>query len=168
MKTWDEVCKEALAMYLHSDRYAYFYGAKGQILTDDVMSALIASEKAYFSRYSEEEMKQIRDYSRGKIGYDCSGFVGHLVGCMTYSTALYTMCEHKTTDVYQGPAGSLLYYSGGPVGRHIAIDIGLGFYLHMGREKHSVEMGRFKENLIGWTGSGQLTKYVNYEGADNR
>ena len=46
--TYYEVIKKALNMFYHRDEYAYFYGAKGQVLTDEVMNTLISLEPEYF------------------------------------------------------------------------------------------------------------------------
>lgn len=163
MKTWDEVIKDALAIHLHKDKYAYFYGAKGQVLTDSVMEALWQAEPAYFKRYSAAQKKAIFDYSRGKIGYDCSGFVGAVTGCMMYSGAQWDKCTVRSTNLAKGPAGSLLYKPS-----HVALDIGYGYFLHFPSEMHSCELGRIKENTVPWTGTGMLTGYIDYTGATNR
>ena len=76
--TYYEVIKKALNMLYHRDEYAYFYGAKGQILTDEVMNTLISLEPAYFSKYTTQELSAYKAFSRGKIGYDCSGFVSEI------------------------------------------------------------------------------------------
>ena len=163
MKTWDEVIKDALSIHLHKDKYAYFYGAKGQVLTDSVMEAFWQAEPAYFKRYSAAQKKAIFDYSRGKIGYDCSGFVGAVTGCMMYSGAQWDKCTARSTNLANGPAGSLLYKPG-----HVALDIGYGYYLHFPSEMHSCELGRIKENTVPWTGTGMLTGYIDYTGSTNR
>lgn len=159
---WDDAIKTALDMLEHADKYAYFYGAKGAELTDYVMNYLWNSEPVYFSRYNEQQKKEIFDYSRGKIGFDCSGFVGKCVDDMTWSRGIWDHCYDKKVDVFQGVAGSIVYRTG-----HIGIDIGYGFYLNMGRELHSVELGRFKEHIISWEGCGKHYN-IDYTGANNR
>lgn len=162
MKTWDEIIKKALEMFLHSDTYAYFYGAKGQVLTDNLMEYLWNTEPEYFKKYTDADKKRIFAYSRGKIGYDCSGFIGYLFGDMTWSAGIWEHCYDKTDNVYEGVAGSVVYKPG-----HIGVDIGYGYYLHMPSEMHSVCLGRFKENTVDWKGSGKH-RYIVYTGADNR
>lgn len=159
---WDDVIKEALEMFLHSTNYAYFYGAKGVILTDITMNYLWNAEPAYFSKYDEAMKKRIFNYSRGKIGFDCSGFVGKLVKDMTWSGGIWEHCYDKKTNLYLGDAGSIVYKPG-----HIGIDIGYGYYLHMPSELHSVELGRFLENTVDWRGCGKHDN-VDYTGANNR
>lgn len=162
MKSWRDVIKEGLAMHVHADQYAYFYGAKGQKLTDSVMEALWQAEPEYFKRYDEKQKKAIFKYSRNKIGYDCSGFIGKITGCNTYSGAIWSRCSKKSKNLYLGPAGSILWKPG-----HVALDIGLGFGIEMGAEGHSVEMFRISENLNRFEGTGQLVTYIDYTGADN-
>lgn len=163
MKTWDEVVKAALEIHLHKDQYAYFYGAKGQVLTDAVMNALWNAEPKYFKKYTAAQKKAIFDYSRGKIGLDCSGFTARVTGCNTWSGEQWNRCTNKKTDLALGPAGSLLYFPG-----HVGLDIGYGYYLHFPSEGKSCELGRFKENTCPWTGTGMLTGYIDYNGATNR
>lgn len=160
MKKWDEVIKEGLYMYVHKEGYAYFYGAKGQVLTENVMNALISAEPKYFARYNDQQLQNIKNYSRGKIGFDCSGFVGKLTGCNTYSGAQFEQCKNKT-DLVHGLAGNLVWKPG-----HIGIDIGYGYFLDMPCEGQSVRLGKLSESTFQQSGS--LVNYVNYEGANNR
>lgn len=162
MKTWRDVIKEGLSMHVHADQYAYWYGAKGEKLTDQVMLSLVQQEPAYFSRYSEAELKRLMKWSKNRIGFDCSGFIGKITGCNTYSGAIWSRCSKKSKNLYEGPAGSILWKPG-----HVALDIGLGFGIEMGAEGHSVEMFRISENLNRFEGTGQLVTYIDYTGADN-
>lgn len=161
-KTWDEAVKTALEIYLHRDNYAYFYGAKGQVLTDDLMTYLWNAEPKYFAKYNETDRKRIFNYSRGKIGGDCSWFVGKCIGDMTWSGGIWSKCYDINPDVFKGVAGSVVYKPG-----HIGIDIGYGFYLHTPSELHTVELGRFKEWTVDWNWCGKHS-YIDYNGADNR
>lgn len=161
MKKYDEAIKKALEMHTHKDQYCYFFGAKGQVMTDQTMDALIKAEPAYFSKYSAKQLQDIKNFSRGKIGFDCSGFVKYITGCSAwYSAAQWAQCTNKTSDLAQGVAGSILYKTG-----HIGIDIGWGFFVHVPVEGQSVEIGRIKE--YNWTGSGQIN-CLDYTGADGR
>jgi len=51
-KSWFQVVKDAIQMYKDRDKYAYFYGAKGQVLTKKVMENLWNAEPGYFKKYS--------------------------------------------------------------------------------------------------------------------
>ena len=163
MKTWDQVIKDGLYYLLHADRFAYFYGAKGTYLSESAMQALWDAEPSYFRKYSEADKKYIFDYSRGKIGYDCSGFIAKLTGCNTYSGAIWSRCTDKTLNPFEGPAGSILWKPG-----HVGLDIGYGYYIAFNSEGHSCQLGRISENVIKWEGSGKLSGYIDYEGATNR
>lgn len=161
--TYYDVVKKALTMFYHADEYAYFYGAKGQKLTDDTMNALIAAEPAYFGKYTTTEIEQIKKYSRGKIGYDCSGFVSAVVGYDNYSTGHYHDGAVKTTPLL-GTEGNGLYTTFGGKGRHVGIDIGYGFFLHMPKERHTIELGRIAE--YSWEHSFHFVN-IDYTGATN-
>lgn len=166
--TWAQACKNAIEMVRNSNKYAYFYGAKGQVLTDAVMEALWRAEPAYFSQYNAEQKKQIFNYSRGKIGYDCSGFVCAILkgtGVSTYSLGLWSMCV-KNRSIAEGKAGSILIVGadGSPRGRHVGFDLGLGYYVHMGKEMQTIRLERFAEKKFIWEQSGEIS-CINYAGA---
>ena len=160
MKTWDQAIKQALYMYVHRNQYAYFYGAKGQVLTDGVMNALIDAYPQHFGQYTMDELNVIKDFSRGKIGFDCSGFVEYCTGTPGSSAMQIHNCHNVTSDLVKGPAGSLLYKQG-----HIGLDVGFGMYVHMPHEGDSIIFGKILE--YNWTQTGQ-SNYLNYEGSDNR
>ena len=159
--TYYDVIKNAMQMYNDRYNYAYFYGAKGQRLTNAVMDALIAAEPKYFSRYSTNEIATIKNYSLNKIGYDCSGFINAITGQSNYSTGYFVECPIKTTP-RDGVEGSCLYTTFKGSGRHIGIDIGKGFFLHMAKEGQSVTFGKISNYV--WEKSGQI-KNINYKGA---
>lgn len=169
-KSWFQVCKDAIQMYLDRDKYAYFYGAKGQKLTKSTMDYLWAAEPEHFKKYTPAEREQIYKNSIGKIGYDCSGFVNKVTGETGYSIEIYNKRTVETT-ITDGLAGQFLFTTWGGKGRHIGIDIGLGFQLDMGwestdlnvaKKKDSVRLARVKD--VEWEHSFQ-TAAVNYNGA---
>ena len=159
--TYYNVIQNAMKMFYERHKYAYFYGAKGQRLTDETMDALISAEKKYFSRYSTAELAQIKNYSRGKIGYDCSGFLSAITGQSNYSTGFYAESLNKTNPTL-GTEGNLLYTTFGGTGRHIGLDIGYGYFLHMRKERNTVEFGKVSD--YAWEKSGQI-RGVSYTGA---
>ena len=159
--TYYDVIKNAMNMYNDRHKYAYFYGAKGQRLTNNVMDSLIAAEPKYFSRYSTNEIATIKNFSLGKIGFDCSGFINAITGQYNYSTGYFEDCPVKTTPK-DGVEGSCLYTTFGGTGRHIGIDIGKGFFLHMAKEGQSITFGKISDYT--WEKSGQI-KNVDYKGA---
>ena len=64
-----------------------------------------------------------------------------------------------------GVAGSILYTTFGGTGRHIAIDIGYGYFLHSPSEGHTIELGKILD--YPWDISGQ-SNCVDYSGDNNR
>lgn len=159
MRTWDEAIKIGLDIYNNREKYCYFYGAKGQTMTDTTMDALIAAQPTYFSKYTMQQIEDIKNYSRGKIGLDCSGFTGKCIGNMTYSGAQIENCGTYET-LAGGPAGSLLYKPG-----HIGLDIGYGYFLHFPIEGRTCELSKISN--YDWQKSGQ-SKAIDYSGADAR
>ena len=157
---WYDAIKKGLQILQHKDEYAYFYGAKGKVLTDDYMNSLINFYKDYFKKYSKEQLKEIKNFSRGKIGFDCSGFLGHCIGDNSYSGAQIEHCVKTTDDKFAGVAGSVLWKPG-----HVGLDIGYGFFLHFPVQGESCTLGRIKE--FDWKKSGE-SRFVNYKGADAR
>lgn len=164
-RTWDRAIKNGLLAYVNRENYAYFYGAKGEVLTDEVMDRLWKEYPSYFSQYTLSEKKRIYNYSRGKIGYDCSGFTGYVcTGDKSYSTAQMENCNYVTTPPL-GVAGSILYSTFNNTGRHCGIDIGYGYFLHMPKEMSTIELGRIAD--FNWEVSGE-SKFIDYTGATNR
>ena len=161
---WADVIGNALAIFQQRDNYCYFYGAKGQILTDDVMTALIAAEPSYFAQYSKTKLQEIIDWSKGKVGIDCSGFINLCCHQVNWSTGYWQESLNKTTPRL-GTWGNLLYTTHGGKGRHVGLDVGEGKFLHSPKEMRSIELGLIKE--YDWEGSGQI-KGVNYLLAGNK
>lgn len=163
---WNDAIKKAWKMFEEKDKYAYFYGAKGQVLTDAVMDRLWEQNASYFKKYTAKQKKDIYNYSRGKIGLDCSGFVCWVFEIpQMYSTGLYEQCPIKTT-VANGVHGSIVYTTFGGTGRHIGIDVGYGNILHMGKEGSSVEYMKNASHPGFWEKSGEL-KGVDYTQAND-
>lgn len=161
LRTWDTAIKNGLFAYYHREEYAYFYGAKGGLLTDAYMDYLIKTYPNHFIKYTPEELKRIKDYSRGKIGYDCSGFTGWIcTGDTQNSAGQFANCNHVSTDLVAGVAGSLLYRPG-----HIGIDIGYGYFLHMPNEGRTIELGKILE--YPWEKTGRCN-LLDYNGSDKR
>ena len=148
-----DLISRATDMYADKDSYAYFYGAKGCVLTAAAMRALMAAEPVYFSRYSDDEIKEIFDFSIGKIGIDCSGFINQLTGVSNWSTGYINESLNQTTPA-AGTWGNILYTTFGGTGRHVGIDIGQGRFLHCPKELHTIEMGLISE--YPWERSGQI------------
>lgn len=150
---WADVVGNAVNIMENRDKYAYWYGAKGQVLTREVMKALVAAEPGYFSRYSPKKLKELMDWSEGKIGADCSHFINMCCGQTNYSTGYYEESVNKT-DPISGCWGSILYTTHGGKGRHIGLDVGQGRFLHFAKEGDSCQMGIIR--LYDWEASGQI------------
>lgn len=170
--TWYEAVRKALYLMTRGN-VVYFYGAKGQSLTTPVMNALWNAEPEYFSRYTEDEKIQIFRNSIGKIGVDCSGFTGLCTGDMTYSTGQMIHSKSNTSPA-NGPAGSILYTTFNHTGRHVALDLGYGYFINTTAESTDENIKRGKAGIwigkiseFNWEYSGQ-SDFVDYEGATNR
>lgn len=170
-KSWFQVIKDAIQMYVDRDKYAYFYGAKnGIVLTTEVMNALWNAEPNYFRRYNADQKAQIFRNSYLKRGFDCSGFACYVTGETGYSTEIYNK-RTVETSLAEGVAGQFLYTTWGGAGRHIAIDAGMGFVLDMGYEStdenvrlHRDSVHLYKITDVAFEHSFQ-TAAVNYNGS---
>lgn len=160
MITWDAAIKKALYMYWKRDQYAYFYGAKGETLTESAMDYFIRTYPDHFKRYTAAQLKDIKAWSAGKIGYDCSGFTGACIGSWKNSTGQFADCVEVSDNLAMGPAGSLLWRPG-----HISLDIGYGYFLHMPTEGRTIELSKI--SAYGWEKTGKSI-LINYEGSDYR
>lgn len=150
MYTGKEVSARALEMYNNREKYAYLYGAKGQMGTDDFARSMFAAYPDYFAKYSDTQKEEIVNYCRGKILYDCSGFVCECAGIPdVYSGKLLEEGSRKTTNMLDGKEGWLCYKPG-----HVGIDRGDGTFLHIPTEMHTIEPVRFAD--YDWTHECQL------------
>ncbi len=161
MRTGLEVSQRALEMFNEREKYAYLYGAKGELGTEEFIRYMFKQYPAYFSKYSAEQLEQIVEYSKGKILYDCSGFVCHCAGIGTsYSGKLMAECTKQTTDVKEAQAGWLAWKQG-----HVGIDRGDGTFLHMYKELETIVADRFSN--YDWQKQGRL-KGVDYSYEDEQ
>lgn len=159
MKRSAEILKKAFDMYTRRQNYCYFYGAKGETMTETRMNKLIASYPDFWKKYTPEEIASIKKYSMGKIGLDCSGFITKISEVSGYSASLYNKCTDKTTP-RDGKAGYLLYKPG-----HVGIDIGYGFEMDIAAPGQTIQITKISGR--GFTGSGALPGFdyseaVNY------
>lgn len=173
MIKWNETIGKALEKISNRESYVYFYGAKGEFLDTATMKRLWDAEPVFYSKFSPKEKEEIFLNSFGKIGYDCSGFVGTCIGDMTYSAAQASHCTPNESPK-QGPAGSLLYTTFGGAGRHIAIDLGYGYFINMSNMstdevvkagRDSIWIGKISE--FPWEFSGKHQN-IDYDGATNK
>lgn len=148
-----DLISKAVDLYANRSEYCYLYGAKGQVVTDDLFKSLIICEPEYFSQYSKEQMDEIYWYSIGKIGIDCSGYIKLITGVEMPSFAWIEKALNKTTPK-AGTWGNMLFTTFNGTGRHIGIDIGEGRFLHIPKEMHTIEFGMISE--YAWEQSGQF------------
>ena len=153
MLTCFDVIANAVRAWESREKYIYFYGAKGYILTPDMMDSLIQAEPDYFARYSPEDLKAIKARSLYKIGIDCSGFINLVSGQYNYSTGYIAEALNLTTPD-KGTWGNILYTTFGGTGRHIGLDIGAGRFMHIGTMGRTLEMGLIRD--FAWEKSGQI------------
>lgn len=147
------ILRNAFKIYTERDKYAYFYDAKGIVLTDSAMDYLIRLHwEDHFKRFSPEELKKIKDFSRGKIGYDCTGFIWAISGVGGSANWIYDKATVNKTSVENGKAGSLLWKPG-----HAGIDIGYGYAMDFPIELHTAEIVKIQAR--GFSGSGELAGY---------
>lgn len=161
---WATVLSRAIRIFEDRENYCYLYGAKGQVLTPKLIKEFFEMEPAYFSQYTPEQKKDIIDYSTGKVGIDCSGFIDLCTGMTNWSTGYYEDSVNKT-DPISGTWGNILYTTHGGKGRHIGIDVGQGRFLHSPKELRSIELGIIR--LYDWEASGQI-KGISYHLAGNK
>lgn len=147
---------KAYEFYNNASTYAYFFGAKGQVLTDEVMNSLWSSYPDYFSKYSASQKTQIYNYSRGKIGYDCSGLIAEIIGDNSGSAGQWSHCTDITTP-QTCVQGALMYKPG-----HIGIAVGNGQFIHIPQEMHTVEL--VNVSSYNWQSAGK-SSFVDYTGS---
>lgn len=172
-RSWFKVVQKAFEIFNNRSKYAYFLGAKGIRLTDDNMNYLWNENKTYLNgKFSAEEKRQIFENSRGKIGYDCSGFYCACTGENDYSTGLYNN-RAKETSLVDGVAGQGLYttWGGTGYGRHIGLDVGYGYFMdcayfstdaNIAKKRDSIRFGKISD--VAWEHSFQ-SKNINYNGS---
>lgn len=137
MQSYNRALARASQMYDHRDEFCYLYGAKGLYLdSEKTIRNVMAGYPDYFSRYSEEEIKQIIKNSLGKVAFDCSGFVGACFDWLpqNYSAGYYSNRVINYPNYATSRAGCMIFQKTGPVGRHIMIDGGSGVVYDCGIE----------------------------------
>lgn len=150
--------RAAFKLFVRRWEWIYFYGAKGELMTDAVMNQLIEAYPGFYGKYSPEQLEYFKTVSRGKYGVDCSGFITLISGIYGNSAMIWEKCTDKT-DIVNGKAGYFLYKP-----NHCAVDIGYGFGMDIGTMGESFQI--FKLQDRGFIGSGALPGY-NYEKAVN-
>lgn len=170
-RKWSEAIDRGIAAYRTKD-YVYIYGAKNVRLTSEAqIRHYFAMEPAYFARYSESEKSQIVRNSLGHIAADCSGFTGWVcTGDKQYSFGQINNC-YKYNSLAAGPSGSVVFTTWGGQGRHIGLDSGNGWVLHIGYESTDANIAAGRAGIVfepivnrAWERSGQ-SNVLDYSGA---
>jgi len=156
MLSFYKVIENAYKFLENRDLIAYLYGGDGRICTDEYFNEWL---KKYPNRIAPAEVDRIRDFTVGKRIYDCSQLVVTCFQCPDMTSAgLIKRCNPVIEDLALGPEASVLYKRG-----HVGLDIGCGYAIDIPCEGQTVRVRRVNEG--GWTQSGQLTIYCNYNGA---
>ena len=176
-KLWKQVIDKAIELMELSlqGKVCYLYGAKGVWLKNEAMVwDYINREKAYFSKYSTEELNQIVKNSVGKFAMDCSALTGLCTGDMQWSIGQINNC-FKYNSLVAGPTASLLFTTFSGVGRHIGLDVGgtghgQGLCMHIGWESTDANVAKGLAGIVfepianrPWERSGQ-SNFVDYAG----
>ena len=156
MLSFYKVIENAYKFLENRDLIAYLYGGDGRICTEEYFEQWL---KKYPNRIAPADLDRIRDFTIGKRVYDCSQLVITCFQCPDMTSAgLIKRCNPVTLDLSMGPEASVLYKKG-----HVGLDIGCGYAIDIPTEGQTVRVRRVNEG--GWTQSGQLTIYCNYNGA---
>ena len=155
-RSFYKVIERALWFMANRDSIAYLYGGDGRICTREYFDAWLLK---YPYRIPEDQVDRIRDFTVGKKIYDCSQLVVDCIGCPDMSSQkLINICNPVSDDLASGPEASILWKKG-----HVGLDIGMGWAIDIPKEGETVRLRRVADG--GWTKTGQLWLYVNYDGA---
>lgn len=175
LRSWRTVVANAIKAF-KSGEYVYFYGARNIVLTTENMNYLMFVDeetRKHFAKYSNAELEQIQRNSLGKRGLDCSAYTGGDktgTGDDQWSKGQFNNCSKYTTPA-QGRTASLLFTTWGGTGRHIGLDIGNGYCLHIGWESTDAAIREGRAGImlqriedVAWEQSGE-SKAVDYTDA---
>ena len=171
-KRWNIVNQHALRIYANRDRYAYLYGANGEVGSDALVDRLWAAYPSHFKAAVTDKgytRQQLKDHVRGKICLDCSAFICYVTQMEDFgklrvvndynSTGLRGCFAVKRTPV-GGTAGSVLWKQG-----HVALDVGYGMCVDFGNE--FLDCRLYPLDGCGFVESGELN-FVDYTGTNAR
>ena len=156
--TFEDVIKRALQMFAHREWYAYLYGTDGQTCDDVLVDRMV---KKYPGHFVNRDIEAIKAYSRGKVVFDCSGFIHSIFGAPDFnSSGIIQTCDNVSEDLAAGPEGSVLYKPG-----HIGIDIGHGCFIDIAGELDTFRLKVIRE--YDWKKTGTWNRYCDYNGSTN-
>lgn len=165
-KLWSHVIRDALRMYANKDKYAYLYGANGEMGSRDLVERLWAAYPEHYKQTVTNQGKTKEDLIRhvtGRYCYDCSAFICAVTQTSTYPhhtvTADYAsgglrgkMNPFRSTK--ESTAGSCLWKNG-----HVALDIGHGMCIDFANE--FIDMRLYDISTGNFAGGGELP-WVDY------
>ena len=164
MKRWNLVNQAALLVYANRDKYAYLYGANGEIGSDALVDRLWKQYPEHFEKTvtgTGRTIKNLKDHVRGKICYDCSSFICSITDAPADLNS-WMLHDHMIVirSPREGTAGSILWKPG-----HVAVGVGYGIVVDFANEFIDCRMypltnGRF-------TISGELD-FVDYTDTNSR
>lgn len=174
MKRWNICCQNALMIYANRERYAYLYGANGEIGSDELVDRLWDMYSDHFYRsvtLNGYTKKQLKNHVRGKICLDCSSFICLVTqNDTTDITKLGVTTDYNSDGLRKlfvvkrmpkdGTAGSVLWKPG-----HVALDVGYGICIDFGNEFLDCRM--YQLDGKGFVESGELS-YVDYTDTNSR
>lgn len=160
-----EIAKQALKYYVHRNEYAYLYGTDGQIGSDALVDKMVARHINHFSKYNEQQIHDLKDYVRGKICFDCSGFIHTLFGAkdmnsfgiISSCTRVYKLPE----EVTESPEATVLWKPG-----HVGVDVGHGFFVDIASEFDTFRFLNIREYAT-WVQAGEWSDFCDYTDAKN-
>lgn len=156
-KNWDDVVKNAMAIFNHRDRFTYCLSGDGQL------ADLYGNNYNYYKDHNKNQSFEdwINKVARGKYVLDCGGYITAIAGLNIYLTSGDLRNKGlKKTAPENGVAGSLLWKPG-----HVGIDIGYGYFLHFPAYGRTCEFGKISQ--YDWQESYRLPG-IDYAGADAR
>lgn len=156
--TFEDIIKRALQMFVHKEWYAYLYGTDGQTCDDALVDKMV---KKHTGHFINRDIDAIKEYSRGKVVFDCSGFIHSIFNAPDRSAkGIIETCDAIYYNIANCPEGSVLYKPG-----HIGLDIGHGCFIDIAGECDTFRLKVSRE--YDWTMAGVWGSYCDYTGATN-
>lgn len=139
MKTWYHFVRDVRNVYINKDKFAYLYGANGEILENydqayRMCQTLWELYPSHFEKYVTQQgysFENLVDHVKGKKVYDCSSLVLACSQCEGNIMDFYVQRDYSSagirdlltdiTTVSDGLWGNVLWKPG-----HVGIDVGNG------------------------------------------
>lgn len=157
MRSFYQIQKRIRWALAHKDQIVYLYGCKGKLGSDGYPRALtktdirsyIKEEPDHFAKYTKEEIEnEIIPNTVGKFGFDCSGLVCFLTGETGYSKEIYAKRTEETTLEKSAECQFIFTDFDNPNKRHIMLDAGCGYIIHIAAESSAKNIAKGKAGLL--------------------